>query len=30
VTAVVAAFLVLFMVSVLYLDIVKPLPNVFR
>jgi len=30
VTAVVAAFLVLFMVSVLYLDIVKPIPNVFR
>src|SRR5204863_10154498 len=30
VTAVVAAFLALFMVSVLYLDIVKPLPNVFR
>jgi membrane-associated protease RseP (regulator of RpoE activity) len=30
VTAVVAAFLMLFMVSVLYLDIVKPIPNVFR
>jgi membrane-associated protease RseP (regulator of RpoE activity) len=30
VTAVVAAFLVLFMVSVLYLDIVKPLPDFFR
>ncbi|MDP9341461.1 MAG: RIP metalloprotease [Actinomycetota bacterium] len=29
-TAVVAAFLVLFMVSVLYLDIFKPLPNLFR
>jgi membrane-associated protease RseP (regulator of RpoE activity) len=30
VTAVVAAFLVVFMLSVLYLDIVKPIPNVFR
>jgi len=30
VTAVVAAFLILFMVSVLYLDVVKPLPNIFR
>ncbi len=29
-TAAVAAFLVLFMVSVLYLDIFKPLPNFFR
>jgi membrane-associated protease RseP (regulator of RpoE activity) len=29
-TAVVAVFLILFMVSVLYLDIVKPLPNPFR
>ncbi len=29
-TAAVAAFLVLFMVSVLYLDIFKPLPNLFR
>ena len=30
VTAVVAAFLMLFMISVLYLDIVKPIPDVFR
>ena len=30
ITAVVAAFLILFMVSLVYLDIVKPVPNLFR
>jgi membrane-associated protease RseP (regulator of RpoE activity) len=30
ITAVVAVFLIIFMMSVLYLDIVKPLPDVFR
>ena len=29
-TAVVAMFLILFMVSIIYLDVVKPIPNVFR
>jgi RIP metalloprotease RseP len=29
-TAAVAMFLVLFMVSIIYLDVVKPIPNVFR